>query len=46
MRLRPAQATVVAEGGGWSAVLPGLTVHGEGETFEQAIDDLLEALRD
>ena len=46
MRLRPAQATVVAEGGGWSAVLPGLTVHGEGETFEQAIDDLLEALRE
>jgi len=46
MRLRPAQATVVAEGGGWSAVLPGLPVHGDGETFEQAIDDLLEALRD
>lgn len=46
MRLRPADATVVAEGGGWSAVLPGLPVHGDGPTFEDAVNDLLEALRE
>ena len=46
MRLRPANATVIAEGGGWSAVLPGLPVHGDGDSFESAIDDLLEALRE
>lgn len=44
MVLRPASAVVVAEGGGWSAVLPGLPVHGDGATFDEAIDDLLEAL--
>lgn len=46
MRLRPARAVVVPEGGGWSAVLPGLPVHGDGLTFEDAVDDLLEALRE
>jgi predicted RNase H-like HicB family nuclease len=46
MRLRPADATVAAEGGGWSAVLPGLPVHGDGPTFEDAVEDLLEALRE
>lgn len=46
MRLRPANATVVSEGGGWSAVLPGMPVHGEGQSFETAIDDLLKALRE
>ena len=45
-RLRPANALVSAEGGGWSAVLPGLPVAGEGDTFDEAIDDLIEALRE
>ncbi len=44
--LRPAEALVAAEGGGWSAVLPGLPVHGDGETFADAIDDLILALRE
>lgn len=44
--LRPADAVVCAEGGGWSAVLPGLPVAGEGDTFDEAIDDLVEALRE
>jgi len=50
--LCPAKAVVSAEGGGWSAVLPdlpgrpGLPVAGEGDTFDQAIDDLVEALRE
>ena len=46
MRLRPAGAVVTAEGGGWSAVLPGLPVHGDGDTFKSAVEDLLDALRD
>ena len=45
-RLLPSRAAVVAEGGGWSAVLPGVPVHGDAETFDEAIDDLIEALRE
>lgn len=44
--LRPSHAEVVAEGGGWAVILPGLPVHGDGETFDEAIDDAIEALRD
>lgn len=44
--LRPAGAVVTAEGGGWSAFLPGLPVSGEGEDLDAAIDDLIDALRD
>jgi len=44
--LRPASAVVTAEGGGWSAFLPGLPVSGEGEDLDAAIDDLIDALRD
>jgi predicted RNase H-like HicB family nuclease len=46
MRLRPAGATVIAEGGGWAAIMPGLPVHGDGPTFQEAVQDLLEALRE
>jgi hypothetical protein len=45
MRARPAQAVVVREGGGWAALLTGLPIHGEGETFDGAIGDLIEAVR-
>lgn len=44
--VRPADAVVAAEGGGWSAYLPGVPVHGDGDTFDDAIADLIEALRD
>lgn len=44
--LRPANAAVVAEGGGWAVVLPGLPVHGDGDTFDDAIDDAVLALRE
>ncbi|MGH8828716.1 MAG: prevent-host-death protein [Jiangellaceae bacterium] len=44
--LRPAKAVVAAEGGGWSAVLPGVPAHGDGDTFADAIDDLILALRE
>lgn len=46
MQARPARAVVVAEGGGWSALLPGLPVHGEGASFDGAIVDLIQALRE
>lgn len=45
-RLVPSHAAVVAEGGGWSAVLPGVPVHGDADTFDAAIGDLIDALRD
>ncbi|MDN5767745.1 MAG: hypothetical protein L0H96_23695 [Humibacillus sp.] len=44
--LRPSRASVVAEGGGWAIILPGLPVHGDGETFDEAIDDALVSLRE
>jgi hypothetical protein len=44
--LRPAGAVVAAEGGGWSAFLPGVPVSGEGEDLDAALDDLIEALRE
>src|SRR5699024_7488706 len=45
-RLRPAEARVVAEGGGWAVIFPGLPVHGDGESFDAAVDDALQALRE
>lgn len=48
-RLRPSNAVVVAEGGGWAAGLPGLPglpVAGDGTTFDDAVEDLIDALRD
>lgn len=44
--LRPANAAVTAEGGGWSVVLPGLPVHGDGAAFTDAIEDVVAALRE
>src|SRR5699024_9166575 len=44
--LRPADARVVAEGGGWAVMLPGLPVHGDGENFDDAIGDAIDALRE
>lgn len=46
MQARPARALVVSEGGGWAAILPGLPIHGEGDTFDEAISDLIRALRE
>lgn len=44
--LRPAHASVAAEGGGWSAFLPGVPVAGEGASLDDAIADLIDALRE
>lgn len=45
-RLMPSRAVVVAEGGGWAALLPGVPVHGDADTFDEAIDDLVAGLRE
>jgi hypothetical protein len=45
-KLLPSRAVVVAEGGGWSAFLPGLPLAGEGADLDGALDDLIDALRD
>ena len=42
----PSNAQVVAEGGGWSAFIPGLPVAADGSTFDEAIDELSAALRE
>ena len=44
--VRPARAEVVAEAGGWSILLPGLPIAADGETFDQAIDEMVAALRE
>lgn len=38
----PADGT---EGGGWTLQLPGVPVHGEGEIFDDAVTNLIAALR-
>ena len=43
---RPSHAVVAAEGGGWSAFVPGVPTHGEGTTLDEALEDLIEALRE
>jgi hypothetical protein len=40
------EASLVAEAGGWSAVVPGLPISGSGSTLDDAVDDLLVALRE
>lgn len=45
-RLRPSEAVVVAEAGGWSAFLPGLPIAGDGDNFDEAVSELVLALRE
>lgn len=40
------QAQVVAEAGGWSAFIPGLPVAADGATFDEAITEMVGALRE
>ncbi len=42
----PSTAQVVHEEGGWSAFIPGLPVAADGATFDEAIDELVLALRE
>jgi hypothetical protein len=46
MQVRPANAVVLAEGGGWAALLPEFGIHAEGDNFEEAVADLILALRE
>jgi predicted RNase H-like HicB family nuclease len=42
----PSRAQVVAEEGGWSAFIPGLPVAADGATFDEAVTELIDALRE
>jgi predicted RNase H-like HicB family nuclease len=44
--LSPSRAQVVAEEGGWSVFIPGLPVAADGATFEEAIVEMIDALRE
>ena len=42
----PSRAEVVAEAGGWSAFIPGLPVAADGATFNEAVTEMVDALRE
>ncbi len=42
----PSRAQVVAEAGGWSVFIPGLPVAADGATFDEAIAEMIDALRE
>jgi predicted RNase H-like HicB family nuclease len=44
--LVPLHAQVVAEAGGWSVFIPGVPVAADGSTFDEAIAEMIDALRE
>jgi len=44
--LIPSNAQVVAEGDGWSIFIPGLPVAADGATFDEAVAEMIDALRE
>jgi predicted RNase H-like HicB family nuclease len=44
--LLPASAQVVAEEDGWSVFIPGLPVAADGATFDEALTEMIDALRE
>lgn len=44
--LVPSRAQVVPEADGWSVFIPGLPVAADGATFDEAITEVIEALRE
>jgi predicted RNase H-like HicB family nuclease len=42
----PSRAQVIAEEGGWSVFIPGLPVAADGATFDEALDEMVLALRE
>ncbi|MEV0274830.1 prevent-host-death protein [Streptomyces sp. NPDC050610] len=42
----PAKAQAVAEPGGWSIFIPGLPVAADGASFDEAIGEMVDALRE
>ncbi|MFT4164693.1 MAG: hypothetical protein QM650_05580 [Microlunatus sp.] len=45
-RLLPANVEAVPEAGGWSIFLTGLPIAADGDTFDSALDELIDALRE
>ncbi|MDN5797676.1 MAG: hypothetical protein L0H79_18285 [Intrasporangium sp.] len=46
IRLHPFSAQAVPDGDGWSIVLPGVPVAADGATIEEAVDEMIDALRE
>lgn len=46
LRTYPSRAEVVAEAGGWSVFIPGLPVAADGATFNEAVTEMVDALRE
>ncbi|HEY2701766.1 MAG TPA: prevent-host-death protein [Pseudonocardiaceae bacterium] len=44
--LIPSRAEVVPEAGGWSVFIPGLPIAADGGTFDEAIMEMVDALRE
>jgi predicted RNase H-like HicB family nuclease len=44
--VHPARAELVAEAGGWSVLLPELPIAADGETFDEALGEMVLALRE
>ncbi|MET8862458.1 prevent-host-death protein [Nonomuraea sp. NPDC004580] len=42
----PSHAQVISEAGGWSVFIPGLPVSADGATFDQAVAEMIEGLRE
>ena len=42
----PSQAQVVSEAGGWSVFIPGLPVAADGASFDEAVTEMIDALRE
>ncbi|WP_367130874.1 type II toxin-antitoxin system HicB family antitoxin [Saccharothrix sp. HUAS TT1] len=42
----PSRAQVVPEAGGWSVFIPGLPVAADGPSFDEAITEMIDALRE
>jgi hypothetical protein len=45
-RLNPSNAQVVGENDGWSVFLPGLPIAADGPTLDEALEEMVLALRD
>lgn len=45
-RLGNMKVDAVAEAGGWSLFLPGVPIAADGATFEAAVDEMIDALRE
>lgn len=44
--IAPSRAQVVPEAGGWSVFIPGLPVAADGGSFDEAISEMVDALRE